>query len=80
VLILLFSIVIVAYLVLSNFLPGAKSISTRKKIMLGGWAPPEEGVIHNRVPVRVEKVLKIIESYPKEGRPTLTHFVIKACG
>jgi len=30
--------------------------------------------------VRTEKVQKIIDSFPKENRPTLTYFCIKAMG
>ena len=48
--------------------------------MLGTWTPPSEGVITLRLPIRVDKVLKLIESLPKEKRPTLTHFAIKAIG
>jgi hypothetical protein len=33
-----------------------------------------------KLSVRVDKVLKLIESLPKENRPTLTHFAIKAIG
>ncbi len=46
--------------------------------MLGTWTPPSEGVITVKIPVRVDKVLKLIESLPKDNRPTITHFAIKA--
>lgn len=48
--------------------------------MLGTWTPPSEGVAIVKIKVRVDKVLNLIDSLPKEGRPTLTHFVIKAIG
>lgn len=48
--------------------------------MLGTWTPPSEGVALIKHPVRVDKVLKLLEALPKENRPTLTHFVIKAIG
>jgi pyruvate/2-oxoglutarate dehydrogenase complex dihydrolipoamide acyltransferase (E2) component len=68
--------------VISFILPGAKSLSTRKKIMVACWPSPSEGSIYLRQPVRVEKVQKIIEEYSKEGKThlSMTHFVIKACG
>jgi hypothetical protein len=44
------------------------------------WTHPSEGNIDVRVPVRVEKINKMIESLPKENRPSLTHFAIKALG
>ncbi len=40
ILIFYFLVVIGIYIAISTFLPGAKSISTRKKIMLGTWTPP----------------------------------------
>ncbi len=40
ILIFYFLAVIGIYVAISTFLPGAKSISTRKKIMLGTWTPP----------------------------------------
>jgi len=73
-------LVVGAYLLISHFLPGAKDISIRKKIMLGTWTPPSEGVCIIKIPARVDKVLKLLDSLPKENRPTLTHFVIKAIG
>lgn len=80
ILIFYFLIVVGAYLAVASFLPGAKEISIRKKIMLGTWTPPSEGVALLKFPVRVDKTLKLIESLPKENRLTLTHFVIKAIG
>lgn len=68
------------YLALGRLLPGLKDLSIRKKIMAGTWTPPSEGIIYAQHPVNVEKVIKLIETLPKESRPTLTHFVIKAIG
>jgi hypothetical protein len=75
-----FFIVIGGYLLIASLLPGAKDISIRKKIMLGTWTAPSEGVALVNISLRVDKVLKILESIPKETRPTLTHFTIKAIG
>jgi hypothetical protein len=80
VLIFYFLLVVGAYIAIGEFLPGAKNLSIRKKIMLATWSPPSEGVITLRLPIRVDKTLKLIESLPKENRPTLTHFAIKALG
>lgn len=77
---LYFLAVIAIYMGIAAILPGAKNISTRKKLMLGTWSPPSEGVIVNKQIVRVEKVQKLLDEMPKEGRPTLTHFVVKGCG
>lgn len=55
-----FLLVVGVYLLVSNLLPGAKELSIRKKIMVGTWTPPSEGIIYMRVPVRVDRVLKLI--------------------
>jgi len=55
-LILYFLIAIGGYIGISIILPGAKSISNRKKFMLASWDDPSEGVIHLKVPCRTEKV------------------------
>jgi len=55
-----FFAIVVAYFVGSALLPGAKTLSIRKKFMQATWTPPSEGNIQCRVPVRVEKVLKAI--------------------
>lgn len=60
-----FFFVVAVYLILSALLPGAKDLSIRKKIMAATWTHPSEGNISLRLPVRVEKVQKIIESFPK---------------
>lgn len=60
ILIFYFLLVVGAYLIASNVYPGAKNIGIRKKIMLGTWSPPSEGVIHNRIPIRVDKLLKFL--------------------
>lgn len=75
-----FIVVLVLYFIASAFLPGAKDLSIRKKIMNASWTPSSEGNITVRVPVRVDKISKILENLPKENRPTLTHFAIKAVG
>jgi len=75
-----FILVIALYFIASALLPKAKDLSIRKKIMNATWTHPSEGNIDVRIPVRVEKVQEIIESLPKETRPSLTHFAIKAAG
>jgi hypothetical protein len=61
ILIFYFLVVVGIYLLISTYgLPGSKDISTRKKMMVGGWTHPSEGVIHNKMTVRVEKVQKLI--------------------
>jgi hypothetical protein len=69
--------VILLYLFIASRLPGAKDISTRKKIMLASWSEPSEGVVSMRVPVRTERVNEIIRTQ-KDKKLTLTHFAIKA--
>lgn len=64
-LLLYFVLIVAAYFILSAVWPGAKSLSTRKKIMLGTWSEPGEGIITTRVAVRVEKVLELLETIPK---------------
>jgi hypothetical protein len=65
ILIVYFLIVVAAYLIVAAVYPGAKNIGIRKKIMLGTWTPPSEGVAYNRVPIRVDKLLKFLETIPK---------------
>ena len=48
--------------------------------MLATWKQPEVGGALVRLQIRVDRVLKIIEEYPEDKRPSLTHFVIKAVG
>jgi hypothetical protein len=69
--------VIACYLVLSIVLPKSKNIPNRKKIMVATWNNPSEGVIHLKVPCRVEKVEEMIKNYTGNDKLTITHFVIK---
>ena len=80
ILIFYFLLIVGLYILIGNFYPGAKDISIRKKIMVGTWTPPSEGVITAKFPVRIDKTLDLIQSLPAQNRPTLTHFVIKAIG
>ena len=50
--------------------------------MVSTWSDPSEGVIQVRLPIRTEKVQRIIDEYNKEKKIklTITHFVIKGCG
>ena len=80
ILILYFLIVVGIYMALSTFLPGVRSLNIRKKFMVGTWTPPSEGVVINKMKIRVDTILDYLDSLPKENRPTLTHFVIKGVG
>lgn len=75
-----FFAIVALYVVASALLKGAKGLSTRKKIMQATWGHPSEPTIIARVPVRTEKVEKIIASMPKEKKISITHFCIKAVG
>ena len=75
-----FFAIVIAYFVISAFLPGAKNLSTRKKITSATWEAPNDPTIIGRTGVRTEKITKLLENIPKENRPSMTHFCIKACG
>jgi uncharacterized membrane protein len=60
ILIFYFLLVIAAYIIIGALLPGAKEVSIRKKIILGTWTEPSEGVALIKQAVRVDKVLKLI--------------------
>ena len=65
ILIFYFLLVVGAYILIASYLPGSKEISIRKKIMLGTWTPPSEGVAVVKLVIRVDKVMKLLESLPK---------------
>jgi hypothetical protein len=65
ILIFYFLLIVGLYILISVFYPGAKDIGIRKKIMLGTWTPPSEGVAIVKVAVRVDKVLNLLNSLPK---------------
>jgi hypothetical protein len=48
-----FMAIVGIYLALSNFLPGLKDLSIRKKIMAGTWTAPSEGIIYAKHPINV---------------------------
>ena len=75
-----FFAIVLLYIIASALLRGAKSLSTRKKIMQATWGHPSEPTIIARVPVRTENVEKVISSLPKEKKISMTHFCIKATG
>ena len=75
-----FFAILAIYCIGSALLPGAKPLSTRKKIMAATWDPPSDPSIIIRGSVRVETIQKIIDSLPKESKLSPTHFCIKACG
>lgn len=81
-LVLLFLAIVGGYCLISFLYPGAANVRARRKIMFATWSAPSEGVIHNRVEIRVGRALEFLEKeFPdKQTRPTLTHIVIKAAG
>lgn len=81
-LVLIFIGLIGLYCLISFIYPGAVNVRARRKIMFATWSEPSEGVIHNRMELRVGHALDFLEKeFPdKQTRPTLTHLVIKAAG
>jgi hypothetical protein len=65
ILIVYFLVVVGVYILLGNLIPGATELSIRKKIMAATWTPPSEGVVYMKNTVRVDKVLKFLDSLPK---------------
>jgi len=57
--------VIAIYLVISHFIVGGKPISTRKKMMVATWTDPSEGNINVRVPIKADRLMKLLEGLPK---------------
>ena len=57
ILIFYFLLIVGAYILISTIYPGAKNIGIRKKIMLGTWAPPSEGVAFVKIAAKVDKTL-----------------------
>jgi hypothetical protein len=53
------------YLIASSIIDRGVKLSMRKTIMQATWAEPYCPNLHIRVPVRTEKVEKIIASMPK---------------
>ena len=68
------------YCLVSYFYPGAKDLSIRRKFTLANWEPPGDGIIYNNIKIRIDPLLKYLKTYPEINRPTITHFVIRACG
>jgi len=60
-----FFTVVAIYLIISHFFIGGKAISTRKKMMVATWADPSEGNINVRVPIKADRLLKLLETLPK---------------
>lgn len=60
--------------------PSLQSLSVRRKFALAGWPAPKEGIIYNNIALRVDPLLNFLATLPQERRPTITHYVIKACG
>jgi hypothetical protein len=53
------------YLIASAIIDRGVKLSTRKTIMQATWAEPYSSTIYFKVPVRTEKIEKIIASMPK---------------
>lgn len=77
---LLFASFVVAYALIATFWPSLQSLSVRRKFALANWPTPKEGIIYNNISVRVDKLLDFLSTIPRENRPTITHYVVKACG
>jgi hypothetical protein len=56
-----FFTVVALYFIISAVLPRAKTLGNRKKLMQATWSPPSEPNIICRIPVRTEKIQKIID-------------------
>ncbi len=65
ILIVYFLVVVGVYILIGNLLPGGSELSIRKKIMAATWTPPSEGIAYLKNTVRVDKVLKFLDSLPK---------------
>ncbi len=57
ILIFYFLLIVGGYILISSIYPGAKDIGIRKKIMLGTWSPPSEGVAVVKISAKVDKAL-----------------------
>lgn len=79
-LLLPFLLIVGAYYLIGKFIRGATDISVRKKLMLATWSSPLAGGALVRVHRRVDRILQVIQRYPKEKQPTIAHFLLKAIG
>ena len=77
---LFFAGFVALYVLISLFYPSSQTLSTRRKFTLATWSAPNQGLIYNNIPIRVDKLLAFLETIPKEIRPTVTHYVVRACG
>lgn len=48
--------------------------------MLATWTDPTTGGAVVRLQPRIDSILQLIEKYPANKRPTVSHFIIKALG
>ena len=77
--ILIYSVIVLTYWILSNLIPGAHSVANNRKVSFAAWSEPREGNLHIHEEIRVDKVEQFLEkNYKKEERPTLTHVVARA--
>jgi pyruvate dehydrogenase E2 component (dihydrolipoamide acetyltransferase) len=76
----LFACFVSLYVLISAFYPSAQSLAVRRKVSLAVWPAPKEGLIYNNISLRVDKLISFLSTVPKEIRPTVTHYVVKACG
>lgn len=77
---LIFIAFVALYILIAAFWPSLQSLSVRRKFALSMWPEPAEGIIYNNISLRVDPLIKFLSTIPREHRPTITHYVIKACG
>jgi pyruvate dehydrogenase E2 component (dihydrolipoamide acetyltransferase) len=68
------------YILIAACWPSLQSLSVRRKFALSMWPAPSEGLIYNNISLRVDRLLTFLSTIPHERRPTITHYVVKACG
>jgi hypothetical protein len=58
-------------------LPSGKYNSPRRKLMFSTWTRPQEGNIYTKLDMDCTNVLKYLETFEKDKRPTVTHICVK---
>ena len=52
------------YVLISIIYPKNQNLSTRRKLALSNWPPPNQGIIYNNISVRVDKLLSYLDAMP----------------
>ncbi len=55
-----FFTILALYMILPCCIPNAKQVSTHRRVLQAGWSDPSEPNVLVKVPIRTEKVEKII--------------------